>query len=316
MMRQIHPIDVLANGGGSTVSDSAGTAVVSVLAAALGALLVSVSAYYFARRRVGEAQSTFASELRRSRVGALLCDYIDVGTVQTLARQYNVRGDPDEVSKESSRKRGRRAEVGAGDVKLGGETEDTQTATVVYRLPFDPHSLTERLINSIDALDSIRDDLASIPPIGLAEIEAVAQSGGQLSSARELLEALLTSAKKEQFGRVAEGSEYVLVDSTWRVQSEAPEEVMLSLARLQSGESVANMPAGVQLRITVPLSSRGTDDLTTAQGRQRLRPGATIRASVFGRPSRYEEAQSTLYLAPIAVFSRVGSATSSRRPGR
>ncbi|HEV2122605.1 MAG TPA: hypothetical protein VGW38_07505, partial [Chloroflexota bacterium] len=240
-----------------------------------------------------------------------LCDYVDIGTLQTLAGQYAVPLRPEEIEASSTRKDGRSAEIGVGATKGAIGQEDTEGHRLVYRVRFDPHILTELVINAVDSRDNIRDDLAAVPTVGVKEIEALVEMQSEIPTTAALLEGLIAAGKREQFEAIGRGSDYLLVDATWTAHKEDLS-IALQLAELQSSDSVVTMPSSVALRVRVPVQNPGPEDLITSQGRQRLFPGARIRATVFGRPAFYDGSSATLYLSPVAVFSRVGkSATTS-----
>jgi hypothetical protein len=118
------------------------------------------------------------------------------------------------------RKRGAAAELGLPrGAKVSGSSEESETLRALYRLRFDPHVLTEQLIDAIEDQDVVRTDLAAIPPIGVREIEALTQAPGEsIASPTELMEKLLATGKREQFGAVAQSREYLLLDATWQAR--------------------------------------------------------------------------------------------------
>lgn len=271
----------------------------------VASILATYLGYRISQTRERKLSRTFDEQIRRTRVGALVCDYVDIGALQTLARQYSVQPEPDEVERKSGRKRSTTAQLGTQGSQLGAGAEETEEFRALYHVRFDPNILTERLIDTIDSRDQIRKDLASIPAIGLAEIEALAKSTTPAPSAAELLEALVSMGKREQYENVSKGNDFILAEASWFV-TEEPEYFVLNLAELKSGDTVSPMPNGVALRVRVPHATVGADDLITAQGRQRFRPKAEIRAVIFGRPGYYDNADFTLYISPVTVFSRVG----------
>jgi hypothetical protein len=275
-----------------------------------------------------DIQVSFREELQRRKLGVLLCDYVDVGTLQTLAVQYEVSPEPHEVEHLTASKSGQRAEVGVGTAaKFGLEGEESQTYRALYKLSADPHVLTDKVIDAIAKRDGLRSDLATIPPIGLNEIEQLATSAASMSNycaehtsdspdatlARRLLEALLRQALRTRFRAAADSNEFLLIDTRWLVQV-GDDAIRLQLAQLQSGVTIEPAPQDIGLQVAVPVPVKGDQsgtDLLTPQGKQRLQSGAVIPASVFGRPAYFDEESSILHVSPITVFSRIGVATPS-----
>jgi hypothetical protein len=92
---------------------------ISVLAAAAATFLSTVVAVYFrnftrATTERIEVLSERVSLLGVARRGALVCDYVDVGTLATLATQYRVQPRPDEVERSSAAKTDLRGEIVTG----------------------------------------------------------------------------------------------------------------------------------------------------------------------------------------------------------
>jgi hypothetical protein len=281
----------------------------SVLVGLLSAIIATRLTTRVSRDRLNEVTLSFEGQIRRSRRGAIICDYVDTGTLRSLAEQYAVPQNPEEIEATKAKKRGTTGEFGAQGVKLGGSEESSESQRVVYRPRSDPNVLTEQVITAIDSRDRVRSELVAAPSIGLKEIEALVQANANLPTSADLMDRLVGTAKRAQF-KAQSSDDFLLLEASWVVERESSE-TNLKLAELQDWGQTVSMPSSVALRVRVPIDDPGSEDLITAQGRQRLRNGARVRASVFGRASYFDDETSTLYVAPFAVFSRSGGTASS-----
>ncbi|MGI5224019.1 hypothetical protein [Actinoallomurus sp. CA-142502] len=278
-------------------------------ATAAGALVASVATYMqsrLTRLRVGTL-TTRIEQISRSSLGAVICDYVDIGTLQTLAAQYSVELNPEEIKQTSSGKRVRGVEFGAHGAKASTNHEEQQGMEFLYRVPSDPHRLTERVIDSINRVEDMRTDLARLPQIGVSEISELVKSKATITT-DELIDNLIAVAKREQFESAGSRSEFVLIDALWQVSEvDGGINTRLSLAELSTDSDQLTMPGTVSLHLDIPQGNTASaQELVTAQGRQRLRVDAQIRATVFGNAAYFDNRTSALVLTPIAVFNRVG----------
>ncbi|WP_424887419.1 hypothetical protein [Streptomyces sp. XH2] len=285
-------------------------AIVAGFAAALfGVLTTSRNA----RMRLRDVQIEFLRERTTSRVGAVICDYVDSVGLQTLAAQYGVGRSPDSIETASERKKSLGAKLGfKGSPEISTQREASESQKLLYNIPADLNVLTQQVIDAIANRESVRTDLAATPPIGLPEIKSLmaAGKGKSLASAESLLDELLSVSKREQFKKVASGAEFLLIDATWRVALEDGA-ALLNLAQLAASDDVVPMPSSVALVVRVPIKQPSVGELVTPQGLQRLRAGVEIRASVFGRAASIDEDGSTLSVGAITIFSRAGLAAAS-----
>lgn len=300
-------------------ASSAVASIIAVIASGGAALVAGAVGYYFrrvSRVTVGEIEflSARISGFDRSRSGVVVCDYVDVGTLATLAAQYGVQQRPDELERSTAGKSDLRAEIGVGSSKVGGGHEDTITERALYRAQSDPNVLTQDVLEALDRVSGLNVDLAALPKVGLEELRQIASSGGKID-AEEIYEELLATSKTREFEALANTEEFILIDSEWFVERDR-DSVMLRLARLGDSAASSQMPKGAGLVVPVlsgPQEQMG-QAMWTAQGRLRLREGARIGGSVLGRGGPYDSESHTLWVLPIVIFARLGrqSASGSR----
>jgi hypothetical protein len=296
--------------------------VVSGLVAAASAVVAIALSYYFRRVSIATTEKVSAltervSGLDRSQLGAVVCDFVDAGTLSTLATQYGVEPRPEEVETAEGVKRDAGAEAGvsASKLRVGGERSETLRA--LYRVRFDPHVLTEEVLSALDRQMALRSDLTGIPAVGLDELRALAGDDSGMLSVEEIWDRMVATAKAKQFEAAARADDYLLLNGQWLVNQGGSDEVELGLAELREGDTTSEMPRGVSLIVPVLLGPVGDsgDAILTAQGRQRLKPGTRLRASVFGRSASYQSREHSLRVIPVAVFSRVGGRASGGHGG-
>ncbi|MET7714403.1 hypothetical protein [Streptomyces sp. NPDC005407] len=287
--------------------------IIGVLAGLAAGVVSAFAVGRTARMRIGDIQLEFLRERITSRVGAVICDYVDSLSLQTLAAQYGVGLSPEEIEKSSERKKTLGAKLGlkgSSEVSVGGESAEGQT--FVYRVPADLNVLTREVVEAIASRERVRTDLADTPSIGLPEIQALVVAGTDrnLASAETLMDELLSVSKREQFKNVASSGEFLLVDASWKVALENGTAI-LRLAQLAASDSIVPMPSSISLEVRVPIHQPSAGELVTPQGLQRLRAGVDIRASVFGRVASIDGSGSILSVGAIAIFSRAGQAATS-----
>jgi hypothetical protein len=257
----------------------------------------------------------------RSRTGAVVCDYVDGGTLRTLATQWGVKPHPEEIERVAGRKEGITAKLGVSSTEVGASIEGEEAMKTLYRLPFDPNTLVDELLGVLEVRGALRTDLASRPVVGLEELREVAERGAQvgeggqrLVQVERLLEDLLAAAKRKQFESVR-NDEFLLIETDWNVTSDQGGTRRLELARLGTGDAAIDMPKGVSLVVpTLIGGEKGTENVNvTAQGWQRIAPGDRITASVLGSSGPFNSSQNRLAVIPIAIFRRVGGAMTATR---
>jgi hypothetical protein len=289
--------------------------------------MIGTAAYLVTWRQLRLTQVRFREisfQLRtaeRSRTGAVVCDYVDGGTLRTLATQWGVKPRPEEIESVAGRKEGITAKLGVAGTEFGASVEGEEAMKTLYRLPFDPNSLVDELLGVLETRGALRTDLASRPVVGLEELREVAERGAQvgeggqrLVQVERLLEDLLAAAKRKQFESVR-NDEFLLIETDWNVTSDQGGARRLELARLGTGDAAIEMPRGVSLLVpTLIGGEKGTENVNvTAQGWQRIAPGDRITASVLGFSGPFNSTESRLTVIPIAIFRRVGGAVLATR---
>lgn len=288
-----------------------GPALISGLVS-LGAAFVAVTIGVYFRRvsrvTVGkiEVLSERVSGFDRSRSGVVVCDYVDVGTLATLATQYGVQRAPDEVEKTNAAKSELRGQFSLGGSSVGAANENATTERALYRAKNDPNLLTEEVLEALQRNASIRSDLGALPTVGIDELKQIAQGGGTID-AEKLYGQLVATAKAREFQRLANSEEFILIDAEWDVEMRGGD-LAIRLAQLGHPPATSDMPSGVDLISLIlnePPEQVG-QALWSAQGRNRIRVGTRIRASVLGRAGPFDPSSDTLTLLPIVVFARLG----------
>lgn len=148
-------------------------------------------------RATVEQLSSTVQGAERARHGVIVCDYVDTGTLVTLATQYGVEPIPDEVEKSTGKKEGSKAEAGVTGLKGELSTEASEAIRTVYRNYTDPNVLTDEVLRAVEANAFLQKDLADVPPVGLKELRVVAEKNPTLDTVDALWRDMIGQAKAE-----------------------------------------------------------------------------------------------------------------------
>jgi hypothetical protein len=256
--------------------------------------------------------------------GILICDWVDVDVLTSVAKQKKVDPDPDRLERGSQVTTSGHAEAGRGPLRGKLSRERKRDERSYYDQARDPNGLLIRVLASLtdwSSIDgsSIDDDLDVVwgPTLlgdeALDEVVRAVRDKEELESARDAVRALQSAAVGQRVGEAwkmrAEKPRLVLVESEWTVRrttvpSESAEQRQesyhLQLAHLRQrvdsyppdafeyGEGAYQqiaMPADLGMTVRLPFAH------LTDPGRGRLRDMDAITAGVFGTTAASSQVQ-------------------------
>lgn len=269
--------------------------------------------------------------------GVLICDWVDVAVLSTVAQQKRVEPQPVRAEHGQRTKGSGGGQVGprSARAKIGREREQEQRS--FYEFEQDPNALLVEVLRKLrreHALEMDLDMAAAPNPLSEEMLDSmlhIARERPEVEAARDALRVFrdnsMREAKVEEFKRAATETKFVLIESEWRVSDENGErEFWLDLTRLRpsgvyyDGPHSAEYPHGcyderppsampkpLPMPEDLRLSVRLPVDKFTDQGRGRLTDRAIVKAGVFGTTATFSAGHSRLFITPIAVFARVES---------
>jgi hypothetical protein len=294
---------------------------------ALGSVVVSVTVAGRARLLFSGMQLDFQSYRRPVTRGVVICDWVDVEVLASIARQKGLAPEPVRVERGEELSRAHRLQ-GAFKVLTGGFERGKKQETREFYEPIrDPNELLLRVVGLLDEQRALVDTLDELPtgggfdPAMIDELVQAARSTVEREAAAatisQLQATMIERRKGDHWLWAAEEPRFVLLESEWWVEwpqtADADEAgwFYLNLSKLREptlapGPSSGNPPESPTL-VGMPgdlgLHVRLSTGHLTPQGTARLRAGNTVKAGVFGTTASYEDGD--MWVTPVAVYSRV-----------
>jgi hypothetical protein len=266
------------------------------------------------------AELTARLEARPASVGTIFCNYVDGAALRQLASDRGVPLDPtlSETTKSTRDTSGFKATIkGIVEGTTGRERQDSERD--VRELPFNPDSLTTRVIAALDREHLLRKGLitASRGTLGKTELKTALQkvidpelvhtlSEKVMDELRRAATRSLAESTRRAFTDAGANASYVLVESSWHVSKDAVLTLQLAQLRSSEGEAV-DLPEGITMSVALVSSSSNAG--FTDRGVARLQgcpEGESVRAGVLGTAEAFVNGR--LRITPIVVFDRAGAA--------
>lgn len=264
--------------------------------------------------------------------GVLVCDWVDVAYLQTVAKQKHVAPEP--IRSERGRADAVQTSLAGGigrALRTALRTENRTDERDYFEHIQDANALLVEVLRALSEEGRLQQDIDQVfgNPVlvgdTLDEMIRAAKNVPGLEAARQAVQTLQATAAKQtkidHWRYLAQQSRFALVESTWEVTDIGTpdpgeeQELMLRLTKLTQAPLQGGMfhgnPPEVLTTIDMPdefgLFVRLAKKHLTDQGRARLIDGSSLQAGVFGTTGQFDEAAEELWLTPIAVFARVES---------
>ncbi|HEY4098089.1 MAG TPA: hypothetical protein VGM33_21380 [Baekduia sp.] len=258
--------------------------------------------------------------------GTVICDWVDLPVLTSIARQKSVAPEPVRVERgEGTTTSGsldaRPKGIGA---RIGRERRDD--VKEFYELTQDPNALLVKVLGKIADDGHLADDLdesfgaVAFSGDTLDEMIRAAKQSPELEAARQAIRTLQETATQERildrWRFIAQEPKFALVESTWRVDRVGDDVYWMALTKLRQGEyppgpgygNPPEVPTLVDIPGDMALVAKFDPAKLTDSGKGRLVNGSRdVRAAVFGMTANLDEEHNNLWITPIAVFARIES---------
>lgn len=265
--------------------------------------------------------------------GVLVCDWVDVELLASIARQKKVEPEPVRIEKGEARTHSGGVDAGPKWLRLkrrGGRQSDQRS---FYEFANDPNAMLAAVLSALEREGGLYQELDVQPYANLLnsdvlnQVLAAAHDQPEAQTARDAIESIqqdaITLQKRNELQEVVKHERrFIFVESRWRVTDEgvheAGDEFWLELVTLRPAANAAyyrrdDETAAIPVPPALSIAVRVSADRLTPTGKHRISDGRVIEAGVLATIEQMARltlvgshpVTDRLFLTPVAVFARV-----------